>query len=48
MRKDLFDQMVWINNKEISYQMDIRINISLTYSTLVVYYAIKALTGLEW
>ena len=37
MRSDLFDHiMVWIYNSEISCQMDIRMNILLTYSTPVV------------
>ena len=47
MRSDLFDHiMVWIYNSEISCQMDIRMNILLTYSTPVVYYVINALPGL--
>ena len=47
MRSDLFHHiMVLIYNNGISCQMDVRMNISLTYSTLVVYYVIKALPGL--
>ena len=47
MRSDLFDHiMVWIYNSEIRFQMDIMMNILLTYSTPVVYYVINPLPGL--